>query len=130
MPSKIEWTEETWNPITGCSHSGSPGCDHCYAKRMAQRLKGRYGYPEDDPFRVTWQGDRIIPSKGYSVLEEPLHWKNSRNIFVCSMGDLFHDDVDIRWMYQVMNNIYTAKHHTIINLTKRPKNMLEYFNGY
>ena len=46
----IEWTETTWNPVTGCSHAGSPGCDHCYARRMAKRLRGRYGYPADDPF--------------------------------------------------------------------------------
>ena len=53
MATKIEWCEESWNPITGCSPV-SEGCEHCYARRIAQRLKGRYGYPQDDPFKVTF----------------------------------------------------------------------------
>ena len=64
--SSIEWTESTWNPITGCSKI-SLGCKNCYAERMAKRLKGRYGYPQDDPFKVTLHPNR---------LEEPAKWLN------------------------------------------------------
>lgn len=78
MSTKIEWTDETWNPITGCTPI-SEGCQNCYAKRMANRLRGRYGYDADDPFRVTYHHFRI---------DKPLKWKKPRMIFVCSMGDL------------------------------------------
>ena len=64
MATKIEWCEESWNPVTGCSPV-SEGCEHCYARPMAQRLKGRYGYPNDDPFKVTFHTDR---------LDQPLKW--------------------------------------------------------
>jgi len=77
--TKIEWCDKVWNPITGCSPV-SEGCENCYAKRMAYRLKGRYGYPEIDPFKVTFHPNR---------LNEPLRWKKPCRIFVVSMGDLF-----------------------------------------
>ena len=119
MPTKIEWATESWNPITGCSHAGSPGCDHCYAKRMAQRLKGRYGYPKDDPFRVTFHPDR---------LDQPLKWKKPRRIFVCSMSDLFHEDVKHDWIRSILFTMFAGgRHHTYIILTKRPERMYEFF---
>ena len=121
--TKIEWADKVWNPITGCSHAGSPGCDHCYAKRMAYRLKGRYGYPKDDPFKVTFHPDR---------LDEPLHWKKPCRIFVCSMGDLFHESVSSRFINSVIG-IMTAeetRHHTFFILTKRPQNMAAYFKNF
>jgi len=119
MTTKIEWCEETWNPITGCSPV-SEGCEHCYARRMAQRLKGRYGYPEDDPFRVTFHPDR---------LEQPLKWKKPRMIFVCSMGDLFHPDVDWLTIDNVLNTCWRATRHTFLVLTKRIEAAWYYFRS-
>ena len=77
--SKIEWTESTWNPVTGCTKI-SKGCENCYAERMAKRLAGRYGYSKENPFQVTLHPDR---------LQQPLKWKGNHIIFVCSMGDIF-----------------------------------------
>ena len=121
MPkTKIEWTEYSWNPVTGCTPI-SEGCQNCYARRMANRLRGRCGYPADEPFKVTLHKDR---------LEEPLRWKKPRRVFVCSMGDLFHEDVH-RWMrFEVMDIILQAKQHTFLILTKRPANMKEFFEWY
>ena len=70
MPTGIEWATETWNPVTGCSKV-SAGCRNCYAERMATRLRGRCGYPEDEPFRVTLHPER---------LEQPLHWRKRRSV--------------------------------------------------
>jgi len=115
--TKIEWCEESWNPITGCSPV-SEGCEHCYARRMGQRLRGRYGYPKDDPFRVTFHPDR---------LDQPLKWQKPRTIFVCSMGDLFHDHVKIVWLVNVLNIIFRSGQHIFLMLTKRPEEMKEDF---
>lgn len=109
--TKIEWCDKSWNPITGCSPI-SEGCRNCYAKRMANRLRGRYGYPKDDPFRVTFHPDR---------LDEPLHWKKPSRIFVVSMGDIFHDDVDGFWLSAIWSIIERAYWHTFLVLTKRPE---------
>ena len=66
---KIEWCDVTWNPITGCTHAGTPGCDNCYARRMAKRLAGRYGYPEKpNEFDVTYHADKV-------VLRGPRDWR-------------------------------------------------------
>jgi len=124
--TKIEWTRDingnpgkTWNPITGCSPV-SEGCEHCYARRMAQRLKGRYGYPKDDPFRVTFHPDR---------LDQPLKWKKPRMVFVCSMGDLFHEIVtEWQWIevFDVIRRCITnggGSGHKFLILTKRPWTM-------
>ena len=81
--SQIEWTNVTWNPVTGCSPV-SEGCQSCFAERTAQRLRGRFGYPDDHPFSVTPRPD---------LLEQPLHWKKPRGVQVCSMGDIAHPDV-------------------------------------
>lgn len=126
MATKIEWAEETYNPITGCTPI-SEGCRNCYAKRMATRLRGRYGYPADDPFRVTWQGDRVIPGKGYTVLEQPFHWKKPRRVFVCSMGDIFHGCVNSIWIKNIfqeikMHDLHKTGHIFMI-LTKRPQRL-------
>lgn len=115
--SKIEWTDATWNPITGCSPV-SEGCENCYAKREAEgRLRGRAGYDKDEPFKVTFH-----PGK----LDQPLHWSKPRRIFVCSMGDLFHEDVPLRWVNEVFLTIQKAPKHTFIILTKRPDRMQRY----
>jgi len=113
MQTKIEWADMSWNPVTGCSKI-SAGCKNCYAERMAKRLAGRGGYPTEDPFSVTVHPDRLL---------DPAKWKKPRRIFVCSMGDLFHDDVP----EDVINNVFTVaeRHprHTFMFLTKRPKRM-------
>jgi protein gp37 len=113
--TKIEWADRVWNPITGCS-SVSEGCQNCYAKRMANRLKGRYGYPKDEPFKVTFHPNR---------LDEPLHWKKPSRIFVCSMGDLFHEDVSMETIGRILCLMRSLIHHKFLFLTKRPKRMRE-----
>lgn len=118
MPTKIEWATEVWNPVTGCSQV-SEGCQNCYAKRMAQRLKGRFGYPEDEPFRVTFHFNR---------LSQPHRWKNPRRIFVCSMGDLFHDDVKFIAYRDISFQLYSNKQHIFLLLTKRPERMAQIVN--
>jgi len=109
MSTKIEWTEATWNPVTGCTKISS-GCRNCYAERMANRLKGRYGYDQDDPFRVTVHYDRI---------RQPLDWKKPRRVFVCSMADIFHKDIPQNVRNDIFSVMVKAKHHTFQVLTKR-----------
>ena len=109
MATKIEWTDETWNPVTGCTKV-SAGCKNCYAERMSKRLAGRYGYPADDPFRVTLHPDR---------LEQPLRWRKPRRVFVCSMGDLFHKDVPLYFQVDVWRTMADSPQHTFQVLTKR-----------
>jgi len=111
--TKIEWTDVVWNPVTGCTKV-SEGCQNCYAERMAKRLAGRCGYPEEDPFRVTLHPDR---------LNEPLKWKKPRRVFVCSMGDLFHEDVPLEFIGKVLCLARSLPEHTFIFLTKRPIRM-------
>jgi len=125
--TKIEWSDVTYNPVTGCTPI-SEGCDNCYAKRMAQRLRGRYGYPFDDPFKVTLHHDR---------LSDPLKLKKPRIIFTCSMGDLFHEDVPFEFIRQIFLETKvsslkgpTFRGHTFIFLTKRPGRMLQFWNWH
>lgn len=113
MPSKIEWTDETFNPVTGCTPV-SRGCDHCYARRMANRLRGRHGYPKEEPFQVTLHPDR---------LDEPLHWRKPRRVFVCSMGDLFHESAPFEFVKRVWMVAAECLHHTFLFLTKRPERL-------
>lgn len=122
MPTKIQWADETWNPITGCSKI-SDGCKNCYAERMAKRLAGRFGYPADEPFRPTLHPDR---------LNDPRKWKKHRRVFVCSMSDLFHEEVPNEWRIKVFNamatDIFLPCKHTYLILTKRPENMKRFFD--
>jgi protein gp37 len=115
--TKIEWTDVTWNPVTGCSPV-SEGCENCYARRLAFRLRGRFGYPDDEPFKVTLHPE---------LLEEPLRWRKPRRVFVCSMGDLFHPDVPDHFIARVWSTMRYSPHHTYIILTKRPERMAEWF---
>ena len=110
MATKIQWCDETWNPVTGCSPI-SAGCDHCYAARMAKRLAGRFGYSADDPFKPTLHKGR---------LDQPSRWKKPRRIFVCSMGDLWHPAVPEQWRIRVFWAAAAAPWHTYLFLTKRP----------
>lgn len=118
MKTKIEWATHTWNPVTGCTPI-SEGCEHCYAARMAKRLAGRCGYPKDDPFRPgTFHADK---------LNDPLKIKTPSMIFVCSMGDLFHESVDVDVIFKIFEVIDKASHHTYLLLTKRPETMRSFF---
>ena len=113
MPTKIEWTDETWNSITGCTPI-SGGCKNCYARRMSKRLAGRFGYPQDDPFKVT-----LHPEK----LGQPFRWRKSRRIFLNSMGDTFHDDVPTGSIDKIFAVMAMNSRHTFLILTKRPVRM-------
>ena len=115
--SKIEWTEKTWNVVTGCTKI-SEGCKHCYAERMSKRLAGRCGYDKDEPFKVTLHPDK---------LDEPLRWRKPSKIFVCSMGDLFHEDVGFDVIRRIWAVMTTARQHTYMILTKRPERMKQFF---
>jgi len=117
--TKIEWCDKSWNPVTGCT-AISEGCQNCYAKRMANRLRGRAGYPEDDPFKVTFHPDR---------LHDPLKWKKPCRVFVCSMGDFFHKDVPRDWQENVLGVASNNQRNIFIFLTKRPEQMMLFFKG-
>lgn len=114
--SKIEWTESTWNPTTGCTKI-SEGCKNCYAERMSRRLKlmGVKKYEKNFKF-----------SQHKNELELPLRWKKPRKIFVNSMSDLFHEESDFTFVAKCFKVMTTARHHIYQILTKRPEKMLEY----
>jgi len=117
--STIEWTEATWNPTTGC-RKVSPGCDHCYAAKLAKRLKamGSPRYQRDGPdgpgFGLTLHLDK---------LEEPTRWRKPHRVFVNSMSDLFHRDVPSMFIGAVFETMAQCPQHTFQILTKRPKRM-------
>ena len=141
MGTKIEWAEETWNPIIGCSKV-SPGCTNCYAERMAGRLANISAQVENYGNVVNWQDDEEpheIKALGKwtgkthfveSALEKPIHWKKPRTIFVCSMGDLFHETVSFNDILEVMYIIDRCPQHTFLLLTKRPERMHEFFTSW
>ena len=107
--SRIEWTGSTWNPVTGCTKV-SPGCKHCYAERMAKRLRAM-GQPRyRNGFEVTLHPE---------ALEEPLRWRKPRTVFVNSMSDLFHEAVPVEFIRRVFEVIATAERHQFQVLTKR-----------
>jgi protein gp37 len=111
--SKIEWTESTWNPVSGCNKV-SRGCDNCYAERMAKRLQamGTKGY--ENGFEVT-----LHPH----ILEKPLRMKKSQIIFVNSMSDIFHDKIPDEYIIKIFETMNKAYWHTFQVLTKRPKRL-------
>ncbi|MCY7272314.1 MAG: phage Gp37/Gp68 family protein [Phormidesmis sp. CAN_BIN44] len=113
--SKIEWTETTWNPTTGCQKI-SPGCSHCYAERFAERWRGISGHPYEQGFDIRTWHDR---------LRLPLSWKKPRLIFVNSMSDLFHQDIPDEFIHEVFSVMKQASWHQFQVLTKRPKRMRE-----
>lgn len=128
MPSKIEWTDETWNPIVGCTKC-SPGCLNCYAERMTWRLRniGIYPYhqhPDLEP--VTKRGWTGIITCNDKSLNKPLHWHKPRRIFVCSMSDLFHPKVPFEFIEEVFRVIDKCSRHTFLILTKRPEIAFKY----
>jgi protein gp37 len=107
--SSIEWTEATWNPVTGCTKI-SPGCKHCYAERMAHRLRAMGQERYRDGFRLTLQPD---------VVEAPLRWRKPRVIFVNSMSDLFHQNVPAEFIADCFDVMRRCPQHTFQVLTKR-----------
>ncbi|AYO30628.1 phage Gp37/Gp68 family protein [Biomaibacter acetigenes] len=115
--TKIEWATTVWNPVAGCTKI-SPGCEHCYAERMAKRLAGRYGYPKENPFQVTFHRER---------LNEPAKWKKPQRVFVCSMGDLFHEDVHFQDISIIWWTMLWFSQHTYMILTKRPERIIKFF---
>lgn len=115
LQSEIEWTDATWNPVTGCTEV-SPGCDHCYAKTFAERWRGIKGHHYEQGFDL-----RLWPER----LEYPLKWKKPRQIFANSMSDLFHKDVPENFILQVFEVMFRANWHTYQVLTKRPSRLVQ-----
>jgi protein gp37 len=113
LKSAIEWTDATWNPVTGCTQV-SPGCDHCYAKTFAERFRGVRGHPYEQGFDL-----RLWPDR----LELPLKWRTPRRIFVNSMSDLFHRDVPDEFIFRVFETMARANWHIFQVLTKRSRRL-------
>lgn len=109
--SSIEWTDATWNPVTGCTKV-SPGCAHCYAETFAERFRGVPGHPYEGGFDLQVRPER---------LEAPLTWKRPSMVFVNSMSDLFHEDVPFEFISAVFETMRQADWHTFQVLTKRPE---------
>lgn len=117
MSTKIEWTDKTWQPMHGCTKVSS-ACTNCYAEVMARRLQGNHVRSYENGFKPTLNPD---------VLNEPYKWKKPCMVFVCSMGDLFHEDVPFEYISKVMKVIRENPQHTFQLLTKRAKRMFFYF---
>ena len=113
--SHIEWTDSTWNPVTGCDKV-SPGCKHCYAERMAHRLYAMGQERYKNNFELTLQED---------LIEAPLSWKKPRVVFVNSMSDLFHQNVPFEFIEKVFSTMIKANQHVFQILTKRSKRLEE-----
>lgn len=146
--TKIDWCDSTWNPVTGCLH----GCEYCYARRIAERFSTAMAMPDfellvpvdephpvyelSEPVRHDFHGNKREPYPyGFQPtfhrykLDEPLRWKKPRNIFVCSMGDLFGDWIPIGWIQEVFTACRRAPQHRYLFLTKNPsryKNLNRY----
>lgn len=118
--TKIEWTEKTWNPVTGCTKV-SEACRNCYAETMAKRLQGMGQKRYANGFNLTLHPE---------VLNEPQKVKKPTMFFVCSMSDLFHKDVPFDFIDKVMETIESCPQHTFQLLTKRPERMYRYFNEH
>lgn len=114
--SAIEWTDATWNPVTGCTKI-SRGCDNCYAARFAERFRGVAGHPFETGFDLTLRSER---------LDQPLAWHRSRMIFVNSMSDLFHKEIPRAFVDRVFDTMEMATWHTFQVLTKRSSLMRDY----
>jgi protein gp37 len=116
QPSSIEWTDATWNPVTGCTKV-SPGCKHCYAETFAERWRGIPGHPYEQGFDL-----KLWPER----LNAPLRWKAPRMIFVNSMSDLFHADVPDEFIERVFRVMAEASRHTFQVLTKRAERLADW----
>jgi protein gp37 len=116
--SAIEWTDTTWNPVTGCTKI-SAGCDNCYAERFSERFRGVNGHPFRTGFDLTLRPERLA---------QPLGWKRPRMIFVNSMSDLFHKGIPKEFIAAVFDTMEKANWHTYQILTKRSSLMLKFIN--
>jgi protein gp37 len=112
----IEWTDATWNPVTGCTKI-TRGCDHCYAERFAERFRGVPRHPYFTGFNLTLRPER---------LDQPLSWRQPRRIFVNSMSDLFHKDVPENYINKIFDTMERATWHIFQLLTKRSSLMRNY----
>lgn len=118
--TKIEWTDKTWNPITGCTKY-SAGCVHCYAETMSRRLKAMGLEKYRNGFQLALHE---------AALMEPFQWEKAHNIFVCSMSDLFHENVPFEFIDKVMDVISKTSQHRYQILTKRAERMEAYFEQH
>lgn len=117
--TQIEWTDSTWNPVTGCTKI-TAGCDFCYAERFSERFRGVPGHPFEHGFDLTLRPKR---------LDQPLHWRQPRRIFVNSMSDLFHKEVPVSFIDSVFDTMEKASWHTYQVLTKRSSLMARYLRN-
>jgi protein gp37 len=137
VSTKIEWCKnkdgsqgKTWNPVVGCTHAGSPGCDNCYAREMHNRRHKAYLASKKMPEQYAWSFDII------QLIDErmclPLHWRKPKTVFVNSVSDLFHPEVPNDFIYCVYDVMGMAKQHTFIVCTKRPERIIPalYDSGY
>lgn len=118
--SAIEWTDATWNPVTGCTKI-SRGCDNCYAERFSERFRGVPGHPFEPGFDLTLRPERLT---------QPLKWKRPRMIFVNSMSDLFQKEVPRAFIDQVFDTMERADWHVFQVLTKRSSLMARYLKAH
>jgi protein gp37 len=129
--TSIEWTDASWNPIVGCSPV-SPGCANCYAERLAAtRLKNHPDYKglseRPEGCYARWNGQvRFLPER----LDEPQRWKKPKRIFVCDMGDLFHESVKDEWIARIVKVMLWCPQHTFQILTKRADRMRQVMSGF
>lgn len=117
--TEIEWTDATWNPVTGCTKI-TRGCDFCYAERFSERFRGVFGHPFERGFDLTLRPERLT---------QPLRWKQPKRIFVNSMSDLFHKEVPNAFIDAVFETMEAADWHTFQVLTKRSSLMARYLRG-
>jgi protein gp37 len=116
LNSEIEWTDATWNPVTGCTKI-SAGCDHCYAERFAERFRGVPGHPFEHGFDLVLRPERLT---------QPLKWRKPKMIFVNSMSDLFHKEIPTEFVERVFETMERADWHTFQVLTKRSSLMRDF----
>ena len=132
-PTGINYLDETWNPVTGCTHAGSPGCDNCWARELHERRHKAYRHREKVYGGSGIADFQTIPAqyaKPFSEIQfhkkrfdQPLRWRKPRVIGVCFGGDLLHDDVPTREIWRVFSAMRIAPQHTYLVLTKRPERM-------
>lgn len=123
--SSIQWTDATWNPVVGCTRV-SAGCDHCYAFQLHDQRhiawkRGRWSSAPAQ-YHQPFSHVQLLPER----LDDPLHWRKPRRIFVNSMSDLFHPDVPGEYINQVWHTMFNVRRHTYQILTKRPERLLEW----
>ena len=123
--TKIPYCDETWNVTAGCTKC-SPGCLNCWAEKWAHRL-GCMGQPFYDMVQDEGRWNGIIELNKF-ILDQPLHWRKPRRIFICSMSDLFHPEVPFEFIDKVFIQLYRLRRHTFLILTKRPDRMLDYLD--